>query len=128
MTTPSTTPPTVVGLLHAARAELVEHGWYQGDLVSDTGCLCLIGALRRAAGCSPLEEPSDPAHLHVLWDAERELARPLQLTGAVTSLSGRLEPIEVLAIWNDQPDRHLAHVIAHLDAVADDLTTAGRAA
>jgi hypothetical protein len=129
MTTPTTTAPphqAVIDLIRAAGAEIDTHGWYQGDLVSDTGCLCVIGALRRAAGVSPLEEPDDPA---LLWEAERELARPLQLAGEVPA--GAHTPIEVLSLWNDAAGRTVEEVRVHLDAVADDLagqvpTAAGR--
>jgi hypothetical protein len=109
----------VAGLIRGARAELAVHGWHQGDLVSDTGCLCVVGALRRAAGVCALEEPTDPDALRLLWEAQRELARPLQLAGEVP---GRLEPIEVLSLWNDRPGRSRAHVLAHLDTVAADLS------
>jgi hypothetical protein len=119
MTVNRTARPPVADLLREAQTELAVHGWHQYDLVSDSGRLDIIGALRRAAGCCALEEPADPAALALLWEAELELARPLQLAGEV---SGRLLPVEVLAYWNDRAGRTAEQVLAHLDTVAADLS------
>jgi hypothetical protein len=118
MPTPGTARPTAAQLIRGAHAELTEHGWRQGDFTDDTGRLCLLGALRRAAGVHPLEEPADSRLACTLRDAECELARTLPTPDQAT---GTLDPVDVLTRWNDDPSRAADHVLAHLAAVADDL-------
>jgi hypothetical protein len=80
--------------LQTARGRLIERGWCQDSLLEKNGEVCLLGAL--GYQCS-----SD----HALTPAARAIAQVLRLVHTSGSI----------ALWNDDPRRTKAEVLAVLD-------------
>lgn len=116
---------TTADVLRGARGLLVADGWGQGAYRSPDGRLCLVGALRRAAGCVVLDDPNSAttAPAYVLSAAEDVLAAPLRAArvGRGWDWDGEWLAVEEIGPWNDLPGRTVVEVLAHLDAVIADV-------
>lgn len=90
---------TTAATLRAAARHIEKHGWCQGEMFSDAGASCAVGAIFSVTGlvglplcCKALEAVSE----HIGCDK--------------------------LSEWNDAPGRTAAEVIAALRAAADSLS------
>ncbi len=128
----TTVPTSVPDLLRAAATEIDERGWIQHDFVGDAGEVCLVGALRAAAGVHPLEEPNTPAALQLFGAGLREIAEQREITDRLVDgdFSDETGPAlfedldlatDALTFWNDRDGRTAADVLALLARVADGL-------
>lgn len=122
----ATVTATLTGLLTATRALLVERGLAQDDFIGPGGRLCLLGALRLAAGGDAdglhVDLPTDPAAGALVAEAVALLTFHLPAAG----LCSGVRDDDRLIVWTDHPGRTLNQVLDLLDAAFADLTqTAG---
>jgi hypothetical protein len=119
-------------VLRAAAGYLHQFGWWQGDLFDDpdrsTPCACPVGAIRMAVVGTP-----DVAVEHLRADvlavfnaavavladhliSQHDQPAPVAPYGVL--FPGDLE--QVVARWNDHPDRNVGQVLAALHGAADE--------
>ena len=135
--TPRVTPART---LRAAAGYLLHYGWYQGDLFADldqvesgeltTPAACALGAIHMAVRGTPVTGDWTVAEIDDHDQALAALADHLILHLGVsdtsvyevdnldTDLPVALE--QVVADWNDEPERICSHVMAALYGAADE--------
>ncbi|KJE19725.1 hypothetical protein FF36_05980 [Frankia torreyi] len=129
-----TIPTTIPALLRAAAGEITTRGWWQHDYLGDDGEVCLIGALRAAAGAHPLREPEEPDAHDLLGAALADLALRIPADvdedpdpevglGLFDTGAGA-----AIADWNDADGRTADQVTTLLHTVAADLDRPAAAA
>lgn len=104
-----TAPATVPEVLARAADIIQQRGWHQGWFIDrDTGAVCCVGAIRIAGGltATPIYDRDAAAHDLVL--------------NARSRMFGHLK--RSVSVWNDEPGRTQAEVVAALRAAAEQVT------
>lgn len=114
----TTTIPTPQALLTRAADIITERGWAQGDYISDTGCVCALGAIYLAAGEAAGIEV-DLHELAISADLPVEVAMAARAAEDLAAERVVDQAPDGIAYYNDQHAASAAEVVAVLRAAAE---------